>query len=194
MLEYRSFVEMSNEAYKNYLQQLGAELQKKNITGEILISGNIIAIFEISKPEIRKDINAFLQGDATAIAIPRELTAYIRGAGSAMHEAIASIAQREGLSPDWLTGAVRDLFCGSSSKERWLEYPGLRVYLAVPQHVLAMKVATANSTQDYADIKMLAEELCITSADDILTCIKKYIPEELLEIEVYQMIKQIFVV
>lgn len=185
-------MEMSEETYKSYLQQLATELQKKNITGEILISGNTITILEISKPAVRKDINAFLQGDDTAISIPRELTAYIRGAGSAMHEAIASIAQREGLSPNWLTDAMKDLFCGPSSKVRWLEYPGLRVYVAVPQHVLAMKVATANSAQDYAEIKMLAEELCITSIDDMLMQIKMYIPEELLGIEMHHIIKQVF--
>jgi len=183
---------MSEEVYKICLCQLGTELQKRNITGEILISGKLIAIFEISKPEVRKDINAFLQGDDTAIAIPKELTAYIKGAGSIMDEAVADVARCEGLSPDWLTDAVRGLFCGSSSKERWLEYPGLRLYRAVPQHMLAMKVATASSAQDYADIKMLAGVLCITSADAILTQIKMYIPEELLEIGMCENIKKVF--
>ena len=43
---------MSNEDYKGYLQLLGQELQQQNITGEILISGDVIILLDIHQLNI----------------------------------------------------------------------------------------------------------------------------------------------
>ena len=43
---------MNNEDNERYLQLLGQELQKQNITGEILISGDVIVLLDIRQPNI----------------------------------------------------------------------------------------------------------------------------------------------
>jgi hypothetical protein len=109
-----------------------------------------------------------------------------------VRDAVLVIAQREGLSRDWLQDALVDFFFKQPGNEQWLEYPGLRVFLAPIVYVLAMKVAAAGNQQDIEDIKTLAAKLGITNAQEMLTCVTKYIPEQLLTQEMRLRVEQSF--
>ncbi len=171
---------MNREDTKKYLRLLGQELQQRQVTGQILLADGIVMVLDVRKPEGRKDINAFLQGDKSAIDIPKSIDAYFGGRGAAVRDAALVIAQREALSSDWLQDALVDFFFKQPGNEQWLEYPGLRVFLAPIAYVLAMKVAAAGSQQDIEDIKTLAAKLGVTDAKEMLTYVTKYIPEQLL--------------
>jgi len=58
--------------------------------------------------------------------------------------------------------------------------------------MLAMKVATARCPQDIEDIKILAARLPISNAQDMLSFVTKYIPEQLLTSNMRSTIEQIF--
>ncbi len=183
---------MNREDTKKYLQMLGQELQQRQVTGQILLADGVVMLLDVRKPEGRKDIKAYLQGDKSAIDIPKSIDAYFGGRGAAVRDAALLIAQQEGLSGDWLQDALVDFFFKQPGNEQWLEYPGLRVFLAPIAYVLAMKVAAAGNQQDIEDIKMLAAKLGITNAQEMLTYVTKYIPEQLLTREMRLRVEQSF--
>jgi hypothetical protein len=183
---------VNREDIKKNLRLLGQELQQKQVTGQILLADGVVMLLDVRKPQGRKDIKAYLQGDKSAIDIPKNIDAYFGGRGAAVRDTAMLIAQQEGLSRDWLQDALVDFFFKQPGNEQWLEYPGLRVFLAPIVYVLAMKVAAAGNQQDIEDIKTLAAKLGITNAQEMLTCVTKYIPEQLLTQEMRLRVKQSF--
>jgi len=183
---------VNREDIKKYLQVLGQELQQRQVTGQILLADRIVMLLDVRKPEGRKDIKAYLQGDKSAIHIPKSIDAYFGGRGAAVRDAALVIAQQEGLPRDWLEDALVDFFFKQPGNEQWLEYPGLRVFLAPIAYVLAMKVAAVGTPQDIEDIKTLAAKLGITNVQQMLTYVTKYIPEQLLTQEMRLRVEQSF--
>jgi hypothetical protein len=183
---------VNREDIKKNLRLLGQELQQKQVTGQILLADGVVMLLDVRKPQGRKDIKAYLQGDKSAIDIPKSIDAYFGSKGAALRDAALVIAQREGLPRDWLQDALVDFFFTQPGNEQWLEYPGLRVFLAPIAYVLAMKVAAAGNQQDIEDIKILAAKLGITNAQEMLTYVTKYIPEQLLTQEMRLRVEQSF--
>ncbi len=183
---------MNREDIKKYLQMLGQELQQRQVMGQILLADGLMILLDVRKPEGRKDIKAYLQGDKSAIDIPKSIDAYFGGRGATVRDAALVIAEREGLSRDWLHDTLVDFFFKQPGNEQWLEYPGLRVFLAPRAYILAMKVAAAGSPQDIEDIKTLAATLGITNAQELLTYVTKYVPEQLLTQEMRSRVEESF--
>ncbi len=52
---------MNKEEIKKYLRMLGEELQKRQVTGEILLVGDAVMLLEIGNREITKDIDAYFE-------------------------------------------------------------------------------------------------------------------------------------
>jgi hypothetical protein len=177
---------------QKYLRMVGQELQKRSITGEILVTDDVVVILDIRKPKIRRDIDAYLAGDDSAIYIPRDIDAYFGGHGTATREALVSIAKHESLPDNWLNDALKEIFHEPTSRDEWLECPGLRVYVPVLEHALAMKVATADGPQDIEDIKILANKLRIASTREMLSCVTRYLSKQLLIPEMRQTVKEVF--
>ncbi len=174
---------MNRNDIKKYLRMLGHELQKKQVTAEILVADEVVLFLDVQRPERIIDIDAHLERSgkgSLAIERRKDFDVYFGGDGAATCEAAANIASREGLPDDWLRRAVGQFFFLQPPHEKWLEYPGVRVYLSPLDDMLAMKVATANSPRDIEDIRALATQLQISKAQDVFARIAKYIPAELL--------------
>ncbi len=169
---------MNKEDIIIYLRMLGEELQKQDVTGEILVIDDMIVLLDIRRPRIYRDTRAYFAGDDSAIQIPKDIDAYFGSHGVKAREAISIIANREGLPHDWWMYVIDPLFYISLSKT-WIEYPGIRVYVPVLQYALAMCVATANNPQDTTVIKRLADKLRITTPREMQSYVVEYITEEL---------------
>jgi hypothetical protein len=186
---------MNKEEAQKYLQLLGEELQKRQRMGEILVSDGVIVMLDIGKPEEQVDIDAYmayLKGEGPAVERQTGVGAYFKGNGALIREVAASIAGHEDLSGKWLEDALQALFF-SSSPERWLEYAGLRAYVAPLEYMLTMKIAVASSQHEAGDITLLAQKLGITNAQELLAVITTYLPERLLTANMRTMIEQTFV-
>ncbi len=183
---------MDRKDCKKYLQMLGYELQQQQVTGEILICDNMLMLLEIRQPKIRRDIDAYLAGDDSAIHIPKDIASYFSYDSTTIRETVLHIANSEGLASDWLTDALKILFFMDAPAEKWLEYPGLRIYLASPEYMLIMKVASGSLEQS-RDIKILLRKLHIALAHDALALVSTYIPAELLTQAMQSLIEQAFV-
>jgi hypothetical protein len=176
---------MSRKEILKYLRMLGQELQKRQVTGEVLVADGVVVLLDIEKPEV-SNIDAYLAGN---FEIPKGFDAYFSGRGTAICEAAATLAGREGLTADWLNRAVKKLFFSQSSREKWVEYPGLRVYRAPSDYVLAMKIATEGH-QDNESIKALTKKLRISNTQDVQALVTRYVPEQLLGPEMRLIIEQ----
>lgn len=183
---------VNRDDIKKYLHILGQELQKQQVLGQILLVDGVLVLLDVRKPKMRRDIGAYLKGDKTAIDIPKDINAHFGGEGAAIREAALTIAEREGLPDGWLNDALKELFFTQPVREKWLEFPGLRIFLAPTDYVLAMKVAATNSPQEGEDIRLLAEKLGIAKTQDMLAHVTTYIPKELLTPEMWLRMKQCF--
>ena len=92
------------------------------MTGEIVLVGGAVMLLVIGNRQTTKDIDAYFATEAQAI-----------------RDAAQVIAQRERLSPNWLNDAVKGFFYSQPPTTLWLDYPGLHVYVASPEYVLARK-------------------------------------------------------
>jgi hypothetical protein len=182
---------MEREDYKKYLRMLGYELQQQQVTGEILICDNMLMLLEIRQPKIRRDIGAYLAGDDSAIHIPKDIASYFSYDCTTIRETILHIACSQGVASDWLTDALKTLFFPDASSEKWLEYPGLRIYLASPEYMLAMKTASGSPEQS-ENIKVLLRKLHIAQPQDAFALVSKYIPTELMTPTMQSLIEQAF--
>ena len=166
---------MNKQDIEKYLRMLGQELLKQQITGEILLVGGAVMLLKVQNREVTKDIDAYFKPEQA----------------DRIREAAKAIADREGLAYDWINDGVKGFFYTQPPAERWAEYPGLRVYVPSLDYLFAMKVV-AGRPQDIEDIKALAQELKLSNAQDALTIVKEYVPEQLLVPRIEYMIDEIF--
>lgn len=165
---------MNAQEIQHYLHLLGSELDQRGVTGEIVLVGDAIMLLVIGSRQVTKDIDAYFATQPQAI-----------------RDAAAVIAQREHLSPNWLNDAVKGFFYTQPPLSLWLDVPGLRVYTAAPEYVLAMKTA-AGRPEDVPDIQALAAHLGLTQASDILTIVTRYIPKSQLTPKAQYLIQSLF--
>ncbi|MEO8971911.1 MAG: hypothetical protein ABI406_09990 [Ktedonobacteraceae bacterium] len=186
---------MNKEAAQIYLRSLGEELQQRQLTGEILVNDEVVVLLDIGRPEDQVEVDAYmayLKGEGPEIKRQTGIAAYFKSDGAFLREVAGDIAICEGLSNEWLEDALQALFFSSLSAERWLEYPGLRVYVAPMEYMLVMKIAVAQSQEGNEDILLMAQKLGIKNAQELLTVITMYIPEQLLTATMRMITEQTF--
>lgn len=165
---------MNAQEIQHYLQLLGSELQQRGVTGEIMLVGGAVMLLVVGNREATKDIDAYFATEPQAI-----------------RDAATVIAQREGLSPDWLNDAMKGFLYTQPPMSLWLDIPGLRVFTADPDYVLAMKTA-AGRPADVVDIQALAAHLGLTNAQEILNIVTRYIPADQLTPKAQYLIESLF--
>jgi len=87
--------------------------------------------------------------------VTRDVDAAIRSDSDAVREAVAVVAERHDLDPDWLnTRAAAFMTNEPDDDATELTVPGLRVLLASPEHLIAMKLR-AMRDRDLDDLETL---------------------------------------
>lgn len=165
---------MDRVQIEHYLRLLGLELHQRGVTGEIMLVGGAFMLLVIGNRPTTKDIDAYFAAEPQAI-----------------RDAAAAIAQREHLDPHWLNDAVKGFFYTQPPTSVWLDVPGLRVYTASPDYVLAMKAA-AGRPEDVPDIQALAAHLGLADAQSVLSVVTQYIPPGQLAPRTQYLIQSLF--
>jgi hypothetical protein len=135
----------------------------------------------LAKRGVVADIDVF-GGAAMALAYDSRrasgIDALFKPHGIVLEEAQAMGAEL-GLPSWWLNEqASSDVAPGGDpSASRVFDHPGLRVFAASPEHLLAMK-ALAARPRDVQDIKQLAEMLNVHTISDVLALVRDVFPEE----------------
>jgi hypothetical protein len=147
---------------RRLLELLGQELETADLEGELyLVGGAVMCLAFDARPATRVD----------ALFRP---TREIR-------EAAARVADRAGVPRGWLNDAVKGFLDERGDFAAFLELPNLRVFIARPEYLLAMKCASmrlAEEFRDVDDVRYLLRYLNIASVDQALEIVTRYVDED----------------
>lgn len=133
------------------LTALADELTQRGISAEMYVVGGAAIALAFDERRSTRDIDAVFEPKA------------------AVYEAAASIAEQRHLPPGWLNDAVKGFLAGDDpAAAPILDLPGLRCLTASPETLLALKVLAHRVGEDEADLRLLADELGLESAEEIL--------------------------
>ncbi len=140
------------------LGELGTVLDRQGIRGEMFVVGGAALALAYSTRRSTRDIDAVFE--------PKLL----------IYEEAATLAERHGLDRSWLNDAVKGLLPGPDpAPQEIADLPGLRVTVASPAYLLALKVAAARVDRDADDIRFLAEICGLATAREILDLTERII-------------------
>ena len=98
-----------------------------------------------------------------------------------VREAAARVAVHAGVSPDWLNDGVKGFLSDRGEFSLFIEFDHLRVMVALPEYLLAMKCLALRigaESHDEDDIRYLLRHLAVGSYEQAVAIITRYYPLE----------------
>lgn len=139
------------------LDIINNKLKDRSIIGEIHLYGGAAMLLLFADRLSTKDIDA--------IFVPKNI----------FHDIIKKIEEEQHLQKDWLNDAVKGFFSDKSQDYPYKELSNLRIYVAEPEYLLAMKLISSRlETLDISDIKMLINSLKIKKKSELHKILNKY--------------------
>jgi hypothetical protein len=148
---------------RRLLELLGEELATADVEGELYLVGGAIMCLAFDARAATRDVDALFRPT-------REI-----------REAAARVADRAGVPRGWLNDAVKGFLDDRGDFDPFLELPNLRVFIARPEYLLAMKCASmrlAEEFRDVDDVRYLLRYLNITSVNQALEIVTRYVDED----------------
>jgi hypothetical protein len=142
---------------------LGEELETAGVEGEVYLVGGAVMCLAFDARPATRDVDALFRPT-------REI-----------REAAARVADRAGVPRGWLNDAVKGFLDDRGDFDPFLELPNLRVFIARPEYLLAMKCASmrlAEEFRDVDDVRYLLRYLNITSIEEALEIVARYVDED----------------
>jgi hypothetical protein len=142
---------------------LNEELGQVDVEGELyLVGGAVMCLAFDARPATR---------DVDALFVPTK----------AIREAAARVAVRAGVPDQWLNDAVKGYLSDRGDFSSFLERDHLRVFIAQPAYLLAMKCVAlriGEQFHDIDDIRYLLRYLNVTTVDEALGIVRRYFDDE----------------
>lgn len=134
------------------LTALAGELTQRGVSAEMYVVGGAAIALAFDERRSTRDIDAVFEPKA------------------AVYEAAASVGEQQNLPPGWLNDAVKGFLAGDDpAAAPVLELPGLRCLTASPETLLALKVLAHRVGEDEDDLRLLAAELGLETAKEVLS-------------------------
>jgi len=142
-------------------RRLGDRLAKRGVVADLYVFGGAAMALAYDSRRATRDVDALFKPH-----------------GIVLQEAHA-VAAELGLPNWWLNEQASTYVApgGDSSASRVFDHPGLRVFAASPEHLLAMK-ALAARPRDAEDIRQLSTVLDLHTVDDVLASVREIFPQE----------------
>jgi predicted nucleotidyltransferase len=142
-------------------RRLGDRLAKRGVVADIYVFGGAAMALAYDSRRATRDVDALFQPH-----------------GIVLEEARA-VGEELGLPGWWLNEQASSYVApgGDPSASRVFDHPGLRVFAASPEHLLAMK-ALAARPRDAEDIRQLAAVLNLHTITEVLNLVRDIFPEE----------------
>jgi hypothetical protein len=133
------------------LTALAGELERRGVVAEMYVVGGAAIALAFDERRATRDIDAVFE--------PKDV----------VYEAAVVVAERLGLPGGWLNDAVKGFLEGDDpAAAPVLDLPGLRCLTASPETLLALKVLAHRVGEDEGDLRLLAGELGLETADEVL--------------------------
>lgn len=154
---------MTKTEIQNLLELLDAELAAVGAKGELYLVGGAVMCLVLNAREATRDVDAFFK--------PTKL----------IRQAAARVAAKAGVPDTWLNDAVKGFLSPRGEFAHYLELPHLRVFVAEPHYLLAMKCAAmrlGEEFHDLDDVRYLLRYLNIESAEEALAVVTRYFADQ----------------
>lgn len=149
---------LDGDQIRRLFEELSEELERRGTRAEIFLVGGAAMALAYDARRATRDIDAVFQ--------PKE----------EVYSAAAAVAARHDLPDDWLNDGVKGFLPGDDPRARPVyESDALRVDVASPQYLLAMKLLAARE-QDVDDIIVLYRLCGFTSAAEGLDLVESVYP------------------
>ena len=140
-------------------RRLGERLARRGVVADLYVFGGAAMALAYDSRRATRDVDALFK--------PHGI----------VHDEALAVASELGLPRWWLNEQASSYVApgGDPAASRVFDHPGLRVFAASPEHLLAMK-AFAARPRDAEDIRQLAKVLDLHSADEILASVRAVFP------------------
>jgi hypothetical protein len=157
------------------LTDLAGELERRGARGEVLLVGGAAMVLAYDAARATRDVDAVFEPKQT------------------VYEAAAAVARRRGLADGWLNDAVKGFMHGDDANAaRYLDLPGLRIDVASPEYLLAMKIFAGRAEIDADDIRLLYPLCGFTTAQQGLDLVEREYPGRPIPPRVRFMLEEMF--
>lgn len=146
---------------RRLFELLNEELRSSDTRGELYLVGGAVMCLAYNPRQSTADVHAFFQP-----TVP-------------VRDAAARAATRSGFPPDWLNDAVKRYLSKNGDFAAFLELDHLRVMVAQPKYLLAMKCLAMRiglEFHDLDDVRFLLRLLDVHSYDQAVAAITQYSP------------------
>ena len=154
---------LSQADIRRLFELLNDELRQADTVGEVFLVGGAVMCLAYGARASTRDVDAFFR--------PPEK----------VREAAARSAIKAGVEAHWLNDAVKGFMSARGEFAPFLELDHLRVMMAQPQYLLAMKslaMRIGAEFHDEEDVRFLLRLLDVRSYEQALRIITKYYPLE----------------
>lgn len=148
---------------RRLLDLLDAELAAEDVQGELYLVGGAVMCLALDARDATRDIDAVFR--------PARV----------VREAALRVAAKAGVPDSWLNDAVKGYLSPRGEFDPFLDLPHLKVFVARPEYLLAMKCAAMRLGAEFADVddvRFLLRWLNVTSVDDALAIVMRYFDDE----------------
>jgi hypothetical protein len=142
---------------------LDAELGREDARGEVYLVGGAVLCIVLGARAATRDVDAFFR--------PTRL----------IRQAAARVAAQTGAPSNWLNDAVKAFLGTRGEFDPYLELSHLRVFVARPEYLLAMKCASmrlGEEFHDLEDVRYLLRYLDIGTVDEALAVVTRYFDDD----------------
>jgi hypothetical protein len=143
-------------------EMLNAELATDDTQAELYLVGGAVMCLALNAREATRDVDAWFKPS------------------TAVREAAARVAVHAGVPASWLNDAVKGFLSPHGEFDAFLDHSHLRVFVARPEYLLAMKCAAMRLGAEFSDlddVRFLLRLLDLQSADDAMVIVTRYYDE-----------------
>lgn len=155
--------ELTKADLRRLFGMLDEELGAAKTRGEVYLVGGAVMCLALNPREATRD--------ADAVFKPTKV----------IRQAAARVAARAGVPDTWLNDAVKGFLSSRGEFATYLELENLRVFVAEPHYLLAMKctaMRVGREFHDVDDVRYLLRYLNISTVDEALAVVTRYFDEE----------------
>jgi hypothetical protein len=148
---------------RRLFELLNDELRSSGTRGELFLVGGAVMCLAYAARPSTQDVDALFRPPAQ------------------VREAAARVAARAKVKADWLNDGVKGFVSAQGEFAPFLELDHLRVMVALPEYLLAMKCLAMRigaEFHDEEDVRYLLRHLDLRTQDKALEVITKYYPLE----------------
>jgi len=154
---------LSKARIEELFRALDEELRRLGVVGELHVVGGAVLCVALNARPATRDADAYFEPTKT------------------VREAAARVAASLDVPEGWLNDAVKRFMSPNGDYRTFLELENLRVMMAQPEYLLAMKCLAFRlgaEFHDEADVRYLLRYLNIERYDAALAVITRYYPRE----------------